>query len=304
MNIRSINGLFNCGLLAAENFLNLRFLLIFTVFGFAFIFSSCLDVDTEIDEENLTNQQRMQQLNISDPLVWNSIVNQSIELEEEDITALKSTAGIKEYPRGNDYYYALFEDLFPSEGDYDFNDVVIKSKLGLSSSKNEFEGYVNSELYNKGGSLPIEIGLMFYEVSGRRYTRIENENLEINGEEVSGTKPWSVSLSELGTTWKIDFKGKSSSKNIWIGYFINARNEILTGGFAPTEEKSFNLPHLHFLSKRNLPWGLEIETDKFAIPNEKALFLDAYPEFKEWAESGGVKNKKWYDSPNPEFTHY
>ena len=87
----------------------------------------------------------------------------------------------------------------------------------------------------------------------------------------------------------------NKSNNIWIAYHIVTKSEILTGGFAPTDVTSFEVPHKHFLNKNNLPWGLEIEAEKFAIPNEKELFLNAYPQCKEWAESGGVKNKKWFE---------
>jgi LruC domain-containing protein len=82
-----------------------------------------------------------------------------------------------------------------------------------------------------------------------------------------------------------------------------SKTEILTGGFAPTNVTSFEIPNTHFLNKNNLPWGLELEATKFAIPVEKVLFLKAYPLFKDWAESGGVKNRNWFEKPDVEYTH-
>ncbi len=269
-----------------------------------FLFNGCLDKNIEVDEESLTNQQRMQLLKIEDPSIWNTLTTQSIDLGELETSALKSATAIQEYPKNGKYYFALYEDLFPYEGDYDFNDVIIKSKIGLQKSGNTISGYVNSTLHNRGGGKPANIGLMFYEVSGKSYTRIDNENITVDGEQLeAGGDPWKKPLTELGKEWQINFSFTNASNNIWISYFIYTDQEIFTGGFAPSKIKKFDIPQPDFLTKRNLPWGLEIETESFAIPNEKELFLNAYPEFKEWAESGGVKNKKWYESPDSNYTH-
>lgn len=271
-----------------------------------FAFSSCLKVDENINPDMLTNQQRMQQLGIKDALIWNSLANQTIELptDENSMTKSAQVVNIQEYPKGGDFYFALFEDLFPSEGDYDFNDVMIKSKLGLSGKGGEITGYVKSTLINRGGSLPVEIGLMFYKVEGKKYTRIPNKNITINDETLPAEgKPWSIPIGELGDSWNIDFSITHNSANVWINYFIKTKKgEIMTSGFAPSDVEEFTLPHRHYLTKNNLPWGLEIETDQLAVTNEKELFLNAFPEFEEWAKSGGVKNKKWFKSPDPKYT--
>ena len=285
----------------------LNHLILFFVF-FSLFFTSCFKDEIDEDIASLSNKERMHQLQINDPAIWNSMATQSIDLSTLEIEAAltkSASAKTQEWPQGGKYYFALFEDLFPSEGDYDFNDVIIKSKLGLSKKANEISGYVKSELHNKGGTLPVDIGLMFYKVEGRKYTRIPNESIKINGEQLeAGGRPWKISLNELGKEWNIEFEIKHKSNNIWINYFIYTDREILTGGFAPTEvEEEFELPHSYFLTDRNLPWGLEIEAKEFAIPNEKELFLNAYPEFEEWAVSGGVKNKRWYESPDPNYTH-
>lgn len=280
-----------------------RLVLLFSL-GLLLLTNGCLHKNFEVDEESLTNQQRMQLLKIEDPSIWNSLATQSIDLGELETSALKSATALQEYPKNGKYYFALYEDLYPSEGDYDFNDVIIKSKIGLEKSGDVISGYVKSSLHNRGGSIPATIGLMFYEVNGISYTRIDNDNITVNGEQlVAGGNPWKKPLSELGTNWQIDFSFINASNNIWISYFIYTDQEVFTGGFAPSKIKKFDIPQPNFLTKRNLPWGLEIETESFAIPNERELFLNAYPEFKEWAESGGVKNKKWYESPDSKYTH-
>ena len=172
------------------------------------IFSSCLKEKLNNNPDDLTNQQKMHRLNIQDPFIWNSLATQSIQLpnDEDSLTKSAQVSRIQEYPKGENYYFALFEDLFPSEGDYDFNDVMIRSKLNLEKRRNTVRGFINSTLLNRGGSLPLEIGLMFYEVQGNKYTRISNKNISyINSGKnpPTGSEPWSIPLDELGDSWSI-----------------------------------------------------------------------------------------------------
>jgi len=276
---------------------------------------SCINDDSDNVDKNLTNAEIMKQLKISDVAIWNTLTTQSIDLSKLKSSNLKSGQGTQlddDLPQNGAYFFSLFEDLYPSEGDYDFNDIIIKSRLNLSKQGDLITGYVKSELVNKGGSLPLEIGLMFYEVSGSKYTRIANENIKVNGVTLTkGAGPWSTPYSQAihGKPWQIDFEFTNQSGNIWLAYYIvtvrgEKRTEILTSGFAPTSVTTpFEVPTLDFISKNKLPWGLEITAKEFAIPNEKELFLNAYPEFKEWVESNGIQNKRWFESPDPKYTH-
>lgn len=267
-------------------------------------FSSCMKIEwEEKDPEDMTNEELMHSLNISDASIWNTLATQSISIEDsEDGDNLKSTQSMQEYPKNGNYYFALFEDLYPSEGDYDFNDVMLKSILGLEKKGQTVTGYLNTTLINRGGSKPVKIGLMFYTVSGKRYTRIDFSKIKVNDMQLSD-KPWTTPLSELGKEWKINFEFESNSNNLWISYYIETNDEIMTGGFAPSNVESFETPHPHYLSPYSLPWGMEIESKSFAIPNEKELFLKAYPDFEDWARSNGIKNKNWFENPNSEYTH-
>lgn len=267
------------------------------------ILSGCLEEryeDLDIPE-NCNSQVMENRLNVVNPEIWNSLAAQTISpedsIEEFSTLALRSSKTLKEYPSSKTYYYALFEDLYPSKGDYDFNDVVIKSKMFLGASKGKAYGYFDSELINKGGSLSIELGLMFYSEDKGTYTRVANKDIKINGEILKGEEAWSFILDS--PTWRIDFEFEYD-KNLWVNYFIKSQNgEIMSAGMAPSNVKNFKLPHKAFLTNANLPWGLEIEAEEFAVPNEKVLFLDAYPMFEDWINSGGSsKYKKWFENPN------
>jgi len=283
-----------------------------TVLLFSFlIILSCNKDEFDTVNQNVTNAEIMNKLKISKLLIFNKLTTQSIDLSTLKIPDLKYGQSIQEYPGGDKYYFALFEDLYPSQGDYDFNDIIIKSKLGLANEGNVITGYLKSELVNKGGSLPIEIGLMFYEVlNDMVYTRIPNENITVNGLQlIEGEGPCTIPYAKLGKAWIINFGFKTEAKNVWIAYHIvtirgEKRTEILTGGFAKTDVTSFKIPNKDFLNKTGFPWGLEIEAEKFAIPNEKELFLKAYPEFQKWVESGGAEARNWFEYPDPIYTHY
>jgi len=284
----------------------IRSILFFMALTISVIFTSCIDGESTVSDDDLTNSQIMSRLDIVDAGIWNTLCTQSIgEDETEDSTDTKSALGkVREYPSGDDYYFALFEDLYPSEGDYDFNDVMLRTKLGWGKSGSTHEGYIATTLINKGGSLPVNVGLMFYVVSGNTYTRIPYEDITVNGTALTD-EPWTASLDDLGTEWEITYQFENKSANIWISYFLEVQGDkILTGGFAPVDVEEFKIPRYEYLSDDYLPWGLEIETSSLAIPNEKELFLNAYPEFEAWAESGGTKNKKWYQSPDLKYSFY
>ena len=60
----------------------------------------------------------------------------------------------------------------------------------------------------------------------------------------------------------------------------------------------FANPANFYKTSTNLPWGLEIEAEEFRVPLEKIEIIEAYPQFKDWAESGGTINTGWYNSPD------
>ncbi len=281
---------------------------LFPIALFAVLFSNCTKYD--IADKDLSNKDRMNQLVINDPLIWNSLANMSMEIDTT--LGMKASTGMtkeKEYPKKG-YYYTLFEDLFPAQGDYDFNDVVLETKLSLDGKKGEVWGTVNSKLYHRGGALSTRLGVMFYSVKGNKeYTRIENEDISINDVQLTGDEPYTMDLPAVGEEFEFDYYITDRTNNInqlWITYYIiveteTGPKEIHSSGFPSAKNKSFEIPQFDFLTLNNLPWGLVIEAEEFYIPREKALFLDAFPEFKEWAESDGKKNKEWFENPDLEF---
>jgi len=72
------------------------------------------------------------------------------------------TAGnFKDSPSGNNYYFHIFEDLWPSTGDYDFNDIIIALKFGIVTNwRNEIVGgHVTWYVWSVGSSMTYATGL-------------------------------------------------------------------------------------------------------------------------------------------------
>ncbi len=273
-------------------------------------FASC--TQEYLPEQTLSNKERMNQLEVKDPLVWNSLVTQYIEIDTTDL-GLKGGTDIKarqEYPGSGKYYYAIFEDLYPSQGDYDFNDLMMESRLYVESKSGNIFGNVNSMLMHRGGSLKTRLGLIFYSFDGKNgYVNIPAEQILVNNEKLGEDGIFTMDLPENGVKFDIEFsvlKGSLKVKYLWINWFIIVESgkesrEIHSSGFPDSQMKEFKLPQRHYLTDNNLPWGLEVEAEKFYIPAEKASFLDAFPEFQGWAESNGQKNTSWFRNPNFKF---
>ena len=148
--------------------------------------------------------------------------------------------------------------------------------------------------------------------ANKEYTVIPNDQILINGERLSvtiGDDPYLMEMPEVGTNFDVEYYIEDRTNNInqlWVSWFIYVENQegwsqIHTSGFPRANMKYFEIPEKDFLTARNLPWGLIVEAEKFYIPKERALFMDVFPEFQEWAETGGTKNKKWFENPDLEF---
>lgn len=245
------------------------------------------------------------------------------------------------FPYGNNYYFHLYEDLWPGKGDYDFNDIVMKTKLSLHLNSNNdlVGGNVNSQVYWIGGGIPRGVGMEWFKSNGsgsrlaylpENTTNFRTPDKVIVDSEVNNAVQLFDGriINSLNETVDFDFTWDNTLGgnllNVQV-YIYNMRpNEIHMYGFPPTtaadmnlfntkddaSQKSwdwttgnlFSVPNDFYKTSTNLPWGLEITTDEFWVPNEKTPIIDAYPMFKEWAESGGTYNKQWYKNPNKNLT--
>lgn len=241
------------------------------------------------------------------------------------------------YPSGNAFYYHLFEDLWPSLGDYDFNDVILKTKLHThTNAQNELvSGRVVSTVYWIGGGIPRGAGMEWFASTGNasqlKYLP-ENTVIFTDGSNVV-TDPIVKNAVQLfdnniieSLNETVDFEfgwdEQKGGNSLWVQVYIynERQHEIHMFGHPPTEAQDMNLfntgndasqttwnwtagvsfsnPADFYKTSNNLPWGLEISAEEFRIPIEKIEIIHAYPQFKAWAESGGTQNRDWYNYPD------
>ena len=241
------------------------------------------------------------------------------------------------YPSGNKFYYHLYEDLWPGLGDYDFNDIVLKTKLHTykNAQNNLVGGRMLTSVYWVGGGLPRGAGMEWFDSNGSAtqlaympentvtFTEVDNVITDpvVNNAVQLFDNRIIESLGEA-VDFEYDWDYAVGGNSLWVQVYIyNGRDhEIHMYGHPPTNAQDMSLFGTHddaslttwnwtsgttfsnpadfYKTSTNLPWGLEVVTEEFRVPVEKTEIIDAYPQFKDWAESGGSINPSWYNNPD------
>ncbi len=277
---------------------------------------------------------------ISDPIPDTD--GDGVNDDDDDFPLDPTKAYLSIWPTGSDYYFEMFEDLWPSRGDYDFNDVVLKCKMHTytNAQNNLVGGRVKSEVYWIGGSLPGGAGMEWFSsdygsseleylpnnsVDFTQANNVIDDQVVVNAVQIfDGNIKESLNDSvDFEFTWDYNAGGNSLWVQVYI-YTDERNHEVHTYGNPPTNAEDMSLfgtfddaslttwdwsagnvfatPADFYKTSTNLPWGMEIITGEFRIPNEKTDIIDAYPQFKDWAESGGTVNQDWYNYPDVSLT--
>ena len=250
---------------------------------------------------------------------------------------------------GDDYIFAM-EDSWPSYGDYDMNDIVVrlsKNNITLYADGSKAVTY-QVQVVASGATLPIAAAIQFDKVASTQIDEATYSNTDaINGfklnsrhteenqtqavipffanaKEFNGLNSNYINVGDAGITadvsqlptQEVTIRFAASvkdedinMKNINFFTMINgtgeARKEIHLAGYEPTDLSGMELfgtaddnsteGSFKYLSKNsNLPWALVIPTGTWKCPGERVNILNTYPDFKNWATSGGTENKDWY----------
>lgn len=216
-----------------------------------------------------------------------------------------------------------FEDLWPSSGDYDFNDLAINYQVIAVLNSENLAVQVDF-IYNvkaTGGSYVNGFGI---EIEGLTSDQIEsvtgtvltqdyiNENT--NGTEVGQENAVIIlfdnmhTREDIETTVSISFTEPISTEELGTAPFnpFMIINKI--------REKEVHLPYGHttslgsnifeiegvnkdsdgdYATDTGLPWAINIVHD-FKVPTEKTAVDEAYNFFDAWATSGGTSYDDWY----------
>lgn len=232
--------------------------------------------------------------------------------------------------------YAIFEDLWPSKGDYDFNDLVVKTTFswerGKSNYVEEIEGIC--EVENIGAGISLGLGFELFEIKGtnlyyhntiiQEFDGVEDDKSVTNGFIVF-SKVQNIGISEV--QFKIKLKDEALKDFLCVPYLFRTDNpghQVRPFGAPPTEGQTMSLfrsandvsprswswtkgskfkyplpaDEAFYRTMENHPWGIEfISKQKFKPSAEGKTITKSYPKFRTWAESGGNKERSWYEYP-------
>tara|TARA_R110001632_G_scaffold64960_6_gene154223 strand:+ start:2137 stop:4143 length:2007 start_codon:yes stop_codon:yes gene_type:complete len=219
-----------------------------------------------------------------------------------------------------------FEDLWPSAGDYDFNDMALNYQaIAVLNAQNlavqvDFICRVKSNGAGYTNGLGIEIeGLspsLVESVTGTFFTEnyivLESNGTEANQENAVIIFSDNVDNLLNETTISIKFTQPISTDVLGVAPFnpfiiINKNRakevHLPKAHITSLGNNIFNVdgvnrdPDGDFISENGFPWAISIIHD-FKVPKENISIIEAYNFFSDWANSGGVVNKDWYkDNP-------
>tara|TARA_R110000744_G_scaffold116386_1_gene217670 strand:- start:14789 stop:16744 length:1956 start_codon:yes stop_codon:yes gene_type:complete len=219
----------------------------------------------------------------------------------------------------------VYEDLWPSRGDYDFNDLSLDYAFNLIANSDNLVTSLNATytIEHIGGSfhngfgfvLPIEPN-MVASIEGQ-ILNADYEVVATNGTEL-GTAPNETvvlvagdAFSLTGTTIDIIVNftaplNESELGNVPFNTFLisngDRTREVHLPDLLPTSKAAYlgtkndysdSFLGRYYKTASNLPWALNLY-ENFVTPPETVPITIQYPRFVNWANSGGTENLDWY----------
>lgn len=219
-----------------------------------------------------------------------------------------------------------FEDLWPSTGDYDFNDAVLSYqaiavlnadnmavRLDLICNiKANGAGYKNGIGIEIEGLAPSEVERVTGPVLTENYISLNSNGTESGQENAVIILADDVDNILNETTISIEFVTPVNTTDLGVAPFnpfiiVNSERgkEIHLPYMNSTSLGNSSLEFTgenkdadgNFISENGFPWAISFIHD-FKVPKEKVDITSAYNFFSSWAESGGTSNVDWYkDNP-------
>jgi LruC domain-containing protein len=219
-----------------------------------------------------------------------------------------------------------FEDLWPSTGDYDFNDAALSYQAIAVLNADNLAVRLDFICNIKANGAGFTNGIGF-EIEGLAPSKVESVtgtvltqnfiNLNANGTEANQDNAVIILTDDVDnllneTTISIKFVTPISTTELGVAPF----NPFIIAN--KVRSKEIHLPYKkvtnlgisgieidgvnkdadgNFISDNGFPWAISIIHD-FKVPKEKIDITDAYNFFSTWAESGGTTFVDWYkDNP-------
>ena len=229
-------------------------------------------------------------------------------------------------PSENSTGKLVYEDLWPSQGDYDFNDLAVDYSFNLIANGDNLVTSLDATftIENIGGALhngfafvlPIDPSL----VDGIEGQLINGsyETVAANGTE-TGTNANETVIIVAGDCFDLEGQTIELSIDFTVPQDANALGDVPFNAFLIANQdraKEVHLPDLlptskadylgtvddfsdpasgrYYKTNTNLPWALNI-FEGFQIPPEKVPIIIQYPRIVTWANSGGTQDLNWYE---------
>lgn len=231
---------------------------------------------------------------------------------------------------GNEYTFAM-EDNWPALGDYDMNDFVFTiDNISYTKGNDNKLATLSFEItpIAAGATNRLALGVQFDKIASGSLSLVSSTSsigTKENGQDKAnlilfpdvhntfGLSSPSITNTDVSKTkyasrsyqYEVSFNNGVSESDINISnlnfYLIVGQNndlnrkEIHLAGYKPTSKVKSD--PLDYTDYNNMVWGLLIPTADFKYPLEAVKIQDAYPNFLNWAKSGGANNPNWYLSP-------
>jgi len=231
------------------------------------------------------------------------------------------------YPSAKAYANVAFEDLWPSKGDYDLNDVVVAYQYsGVLNAKNEMVSLDGKyKLRAAGGILKnafsVELPINSSDISSikgglglqadatKAIVNVFANSKEIidNYNTKPGTSPQVTDTITVSMTFEKpqDFSLSSFNPFIFVDEAGKGRGfEVHLPDMAPSElvdksvlgtnaDDSDPATGRYYKTSNNLPFAINIP-ETFTYPLEREAIINGHLKFAAWAQSGGTQYQGWY----------
>lgn len=235
-------------------------------------------------------------------------------------------------PNGGMYTFAM-EDNWPSFGDYDMNDLVLGIQTTLKMNANQEVTTMNFSVLLRavGATRKLGAGIQLDNVSSSNISRAFAAEMNgstyftpgANGVEegekavlpffddahhMIGAQGYAITNTTKQTnavktiTGEINFINPVPQSDLLISklnfFIVNSgdatgRTEVHLAGYKPTAKVK---GEASYWSTDGMMWGILVPGE-FKYPKETVRITDAYPEFKNWSQSGRREDKDWYKNP-------
>ncbi len=236
------------------------------------------------------------------------------------------------YPSATGVATVAFEDLWPSKGDYDLNDIVMTYRYNVvTNAANNVAQVVGSfTLHATGGSFENGFGVEF-PIDRAKATSLVGGTLEA-GQTKAVVTLFNNSRAQMATWNTVPAASASDTVNYNFSFNVTAGPSLATFGlnqynpfiwnnttgfgrgyeihlpgktpttlansalFGTGDDNTNVAASRYYVSKGNgLPWAIAIPV-KFAHPIERADINTAYLKFATWVQSGGAQFADWYNN--------